>query len=89
MSEKFEIEVLHRDSFSWVFQRTDRGAPSISIQGDSLSILASQVEDALKAIREGKWDEDVEYELEAASNTLEYMWQVYRKYGWIEPQKPG
>ncbi|MBB5374828.1 hypothetical protein HNQ07_000272 [Deinococcus metalli] len=84
MSEQVEVEVLFRNSFSWVFQRTDRGNPSISIQGDSLALLRMRVRRALEALEPGMLDEDSELDLEMAADTLDGMWMIYKQYGWVD-----
>ena len=84
MSEKVEVEIFHRGSFSWVFQRTDRGMPSISIQGDSLGILVSQLAIGLDALQKGQVDKEAELELQDAFETLDAMRTLYMTHGWVK-----
>lgn len=81
MSEKFEVEVFYRDSGTWVFQRSDRGYPSISIQGDSLGLLLSRVESLKKQLESGQWNEESEYDLEFVRDRLLGLWTTYQQHG--------
>ena len=81
---KEKVKVLCKTEFSWIFQRTDRGMPSISIQGDSLGNLVSQVAAALDAIENRIIDDEVEAELRDAFETLDKMYSLYLKHGLIE-----
>ena len=58
--------------------------PSISIQGDSLGNLVSQVAAALDAIENRIIDDEVEAELRDAFETLDKMYSLYLKHGLIE-----
>lgn len=81
MSEKIEVEVFYRSSSAWVFQRTDRSYPSISIQGDSLSLLLSRAESIVNHLEAGQWDEEVAYDLEYVRDVLSNLWDIYQKHG--------
>ncbi|WP_425514205.1 DUF6959 family protein [Deinococcus aestuarii] len=81
MSERFEVEVFHRTSGTWIFQRPDRGYPSVSIQGDSLALLLSRIQSAIKQLESGQWDEEGEYDLEFVRDTLLGLWSIYQQNG--------
>lgn len=81
MSEKIEVEVFYKNSSVWIFQRPDRGYPSISIQGDSLALLATRLQLAVEQIKSGRWDEEVEYDLESVQDALSGLWTIYQEHG--------
>ena len=81
VSEKLEVEVFYRNSGVWVFQRPDRGYPSISIQGDSLALMLSRVESVIKQLESGHWDEEGEYDLEFVRDALLGLWTTYQQHG--------
>ena len=76
-----EVEVLYRNSACWIFQRTDRGYPSSSIQGDTLALLEGRIVNVREKVRKNELDDEFEYDLEYVQESLSYLWDVYQRFG--------
>ena len=76
-----EVDIIYQDSGAIIFESSFRKFPSIAIQGDTLGLLAVQMQQAHEMIQLNDVDDELLFLIENVTSELNGLNQLYRKYG--------